>query len=56
VLPSADIAANIRIHAGRAMLPTLADGYRYLEVDFLGIGCRKPRLDPALSRLERNLG
>jgi hypothetical protein len=35
------LETNIRTLAGRAVTPTPADGYRYPEVDFLGIGCRK---------------
>ncbi len=44
MLRRTDIAANIRSFAGSAVTPTLADGYRYPEVDFLDIGCRKPPL------------
>jgi hypothetical protein len=35
------IAAGIRSLSGHTVTPTVADGYRYPEIDFLGIGCRK---------------
>jgi hypothetical protein len=44
MLRRTDIAINVQNLAGRAVTPTLADGYRYPEVDFLGIGCHKPPL------------
>ena len=41
MLRRAEMETNVRTLAGRAVTPTRADGYRYPEVNFLGIGCRK---------------
>jgi hypothetical protein len=55
LLRHADMASNIRAFAGRAVTPTPADGYRYPETDFLGIGCRKQESSPP-DALERQIG
>jgi hypothetical protein len=45
-----DVAAAIRLFSGHAVTPTAADGYRYPEIDFLGIGCDKGASVSATSR------
>jgi hypothetical protein len=50
VLQHSTMAANILAYSGHAVTPTPADGYRYAEIDFLGIGCDKRVSVSAASR------
>ena len=50
VLQRGNMAANIDDYSGHAVTPTPADGYRYPEIDFLGIGCEKGASVSATSR------